>query len=204
MTERRRLTWPLAAALLAVVACRSQAAPGPATPAPTAERAPAPVEPAAEPHAAAVIAVHLEGAWLAVRGERLGLSAALAAERDAAFAAGPPQDGLWWDDQVGREVWGVWSELCSECHGGNRSLGKVLSFPPPPRGWTESDALFFARSRDPRAVFRVIAEGARSGKPGIKDMPAWRTRLSNEQMWGLVYFLRAASKKKGSDLHSSP
>ncbi len=217
MTKRRRFarSLALAAAWVVVAACRTPAAPEPQTAgpqgaagheehgAPAAEGPPSDA-PIASPAAAAPageVRIHLEGTWIAVRAERLGLDPALAAQRDAAFARLPPEDGLWWDEQLATEVWGLWSDLCVECHGGSRTLKKVLAMPPPARRWTETDALFFTRSRAPHSVFRVIAEGAKSGKPDVKDMPAWQSRLSNEQMWGLVHFIRSASKKKGGDLH---
>lgn len=209
MTKRRRFARSLAisAAWVVVVACRTPAPPEPQTPAgegaagQVPDASPAASPPSASPAPAGEVRIHLEGAWIPERAQRLGIDTDLAAQRDASFARQPPEDGLWWDEQLAREVWGLWTDLCVECHGGSRTLKKVLAMPPPPRRWTETDALFFTRSRAPHSVFRVIAEGTKSGKPDVKDMPAWRSRLSNEQMWGLVHFIRSASTKKGGDLH---
>lgn len=210
MTTRRRFARSLAISTtwMVVAACRTQAPPEPQTAA--GEGAAGQDRPSGEgagegtdkspPAAAGEVRIHLEGAWIPERAQRLGIDAELAAQRDASFAHQPPEDGLWWDEQLAREVWGLWTDLCVECHGGSRTLKKVLAMPPPQRRWTETDALFFTRTRAPRSVFRVIAEGTKSGKPDIKDMPAWRSRLTNEQIWGLVHFIRSASTKKGGDL----
>jgi len=190
---------PLSLAL----ACASPA-PALVAPAVTPRSTPAPSAPAPSPAAPIDPAghgkVHFRDDWIPLRAGRLGIDAELAAKRDAAFGAVPAEDGLWWDEQVAHEVWSVWTDLCMECHDGARSLKKVLNLPPPSRGWTEEDALFFAKSSAPRSVFRLISDGVRAKRPEDKDMPAWKTRLSNEQMWGLVYFVRASSKKRGGDL----
>lgn len=138
---------------------------------------------------------HLDGAWLAVRAQRFTLDVATAAQRDRAFAIAPPEDGLWWDEQLAQEVWGVWHDECLQCHAGTRSLAKVRAMPPPPRRWAEQEARYFARRSTPRHVYRVIAEGQKAHHGG-KDMPAWGARLSHEQIWGLTYFLRMASRPR--------
>ncbi|MCC7384494.1 MAG: cytochrome c [Deltaproteobacteria bacterium] len=166
------------------------------TPAPAPPTDPAP--PATPSDRPPPAKVHLADSWYPGRAERLGLELATAKERDASFAEGPPEDGLWWDPQLAEEVWNAWSGLCSECHEGSRSLAKVLKLPPPRRGWARKKARFFAKDRLPREVFAILRDGAEV-KDG-KDMPAWGKRLSNEQMWGLVYFVRAASERRGHDL----
>lgn len=171
-------------------------APPTEAPVPTPPNEPAP--PVAPANDAPPAKVHLGDTWYPSRAERLGLELATAKERDASFAEGPPEDGLWWDPQLAEEVWNVWSGLCSECHEGSRSLNKVLKLPPPRRGWSRKKARFFAKDRLPRDVFAILRDGAEV-KDG-KDMPAWGKRLSNEQMWGLVYFVRAASERRGHDL----
>jgi hypothetical protein len=141
---------------------------------------------------------HPEEAWYPVRAERLGLPLEAARERDASFSASPPEDGLWWDEHLAKEVWGLWTELCTECHDGGRALDRVMTYPPPPRGWWRNQGRFFSSIREPQQIFRTILHGAKA-KEG-KDMPGWQGKLANEQVWGLVYFIGAASKKKGNDL----
>ena len=138
---------------------------------------------------------NLDGGWLSVRAARFALDASTAAQRDRAFAITPPEDGLWWDEQLAREAWGVWHDECLQCHAGTRSLAKVLAMPPPPRRWVEQEARYFSRRSTPRHVYRVIAEGQKAHHGG-KDMPGWGARLSHEQIWGLTYFLRMASRPR--------
>lgn len=153
--------------------------------------------PGARSAAGPAAAPHLEGTWLAVRGPGLGLDAAAAAARDAAMAGTPPS-GAWWDEALAHEAWSLWQGLCYECHGGKRSLAKVLRFPPPTAGWADEDALYFTRLRSPRAMYTTIMEGQRASRPGERDMPSWRRALTHEQAWALVYYVRSASK--GRDL----
>lgn len=163
--------------------------PSPSPSTPSAPRTRAVAEPVPEPH--------LEGTWLAVRGPGLGLDAAGAAARDEAMAGTPPT-GAWWDEALAREAWSLWRGLCYECHGGKRTLAKVLKFPAPSTGWADEDALYFTRLRSPRAMYGTIMNGQRATRPGERDMPSWRRALTHEQAWALVYYVRSASK--GRDL----
>ncbi|MFO0724086.1 MAG: cytochrome c [Myxococcota bacterium] len=143
-------------------------------------------------------APHVGEAWYPLRAARLGLDLGAAKARDASFLAAPPADGLWWDADLAREVVAIWSELCSECHGGSRELGTILALPPPPRGWLWEKGPLFNGRRVPEAAFKSLQDGVRVAHG--RDMPSFKDKLSNEQLWGLVYFIRAASSQPAQDL----
>jgi hypothetical protein len=156
----------------------------------------------AEAKEAEALKDHRLEVWMPKRAARLGMDPATAQARDDSFSVVPPEDGLWWDEQLAEEVHTVWNGLCRECHQGNRSKEKVLAMPSPEAGWSATKTRFFKWERVPKDAFRIVVEGQRSSVAGSesKDMPAWSKKLSNEQMWGLVYFISSASKKKGHDL----
>lgn len=135
--------------------------------------------------------IHLGEAWYAYRADGLGISADEARGRDKAFEAVPPP-GAFWDRQVAGEAWGLWTELCSQCHGGSRRLTTVLSWPAPKDGWARQEQRFFNRQQPGTAVFATIMNGARARRGNV-DMPAWRDRLTREQIWSMVYFVSQAS-----------
>lgn len=135
--------------------------------------------------------IHLGEAWFAYRADGLGISADEARARDTRLNGVPPP-GKFWDRQVAAEAWGLWTELCSQCHGGSRRLATVMSWPPPKDGWAEQNQRFFGGRQVGTAVFSTIMNGARA-KRGNVDMPAWRDRLSHEQIWSMVYFVSQAS-----------
>lgn len=167
----------------------------PPPPSPSASPSPTSAAPSKRPSRPAI---HVGDTWIPVRSQALGLDATTAAARDQSFLAGPPADGLWWDPQLAGEVHGIWTELCSECHDGRRNVETVLKIPPPGRRWIQEEGPLFGGKKTPVAAFKILLDGAKASAG--RDMPGFRGKLSNEQLWGLVYFIRAVSARSDADL----
>ena len=145
--------------------------------------------------------IHLGAEWFEFRARHLGVSQQEAVARDGELDdGGPPQDAFW-DQQMAVEAASLWRNLCNECHGGKRSIGRAKRIPPPAPDWGQATGRYFGRNRSPQQVYRAIRDGTprRPNQTGT-SMPAWGGRLANEQIWAMVWFLEHAS----SDVYLRP
>jgi mono/diheme cytochrome c family protein len=136
--------------------------------------------------------IHIEERWWPFRAEQLGISVDEARARDARIdRSGPPDD--FWDERMAVEAVSIWTVLCNECHGGRRRIDDAIDMPRPPAGWGRGNGVFFGRTRLRAEVFDTIFGGGpmRDGVPS--EMPKWGGRLSNEQIWALLYFVEFQS-----------
>ncbi len=190
----------LAASLAALPACASTA-PAEKTieppPAPDTEfvlsRNP-PSRPAAAPAAAEVnpSQVHVGDLWWSFRGAYLKTGEARARERDAEISEKQaPND--FWDEQSAVETIYIWSTFCNECHGGRRKMEDVVKMPGPAANWGRSEGLLFGVRRPYSEIFRTISNGKIEREGNRWKMPAWRGKLSKEQIWALIYFIEYQS-----------
>lgn len=147
---------------------------------------------AGDPQSPQEYPIHLADKWFPFRAEYLKVTPqqAMARDQELSEIQAPP---TFWDEQTAIEAVSVWGGLCNECHGGRRRLKEALVMPAPTAGWGKGEGLFFGKRRRYNEVFKTIYTGGpiRNGKES--EMPAWRTRLSKEQIWSLIYFLEYQS-----------
>jgi mono/diheme cytochrome c family protein len=203
MTKRstlRSLTVALALAPLGL-SCASSAPP-PATtiepPAPGSQPAPkddstfvlsrTPAKKAAEPNAP----VHINEQWWGFRAEFLKTTEAKVKERDADVSERQAPTEFW-DLQTSIETVSIWGTFCNECHGGRRRTDDALKMPPPTANWGRGEGLFFGARRPYSEIFKVISNGKIEKESSRWKMPAWKGRLSKEQIWALIYFIEFQS-----------
>lgn len=136
--------------------------------------------------------IHVNDSWWPLRARYLGVSEREVAQRDVRADAARPPAGFW-DPQTAVEAVSVWTVLCNECHGGRRRLDDVDDMPTPPPDWGDGTGLFFGNRRPYRHLFDVVRDGGPPKEDGRPDMPAWRSVLSNEMIWALLYFLEYQS-----------
>jgi cbb3-type cytochrome c oxidase subunit III len=135
---------------------------------------------------------HINESWWPVRARHLGQSELEVAQRDARIGAARAPAGFW-DAQTAVEAVSVWTALCNQCHGGRRRLDDVNGMPEPPADWGQGTGLFFGNRRAYSHLFNVVQNGGPPAEDGRARMPAWRTVLSNEMIWALLYFLEYQS-----------
>jgi hypothetical protein len=140
----------------------------------------------------AQLPIHINESWWAFRARGLGITEAEAQKRDARISeARAPAD--FWDRQTAVEAASVWTVLCNECHGGRRSVEDALEMPPPVPAWSTGTGLFFGHRRAYSQLFKVVYNGGPQKEDHRVGMPAWRSILSNEMIWALLYFLEYQS-----------
>ena len=147
-------------------------------------------EPSHAPPAA--LPIHINDDWWPVRARHLGISELELAQRDANVGAARVPDGFW-DSQTAVEAVSVWTVLCNQCHGGRRQLEDVDEMPEPPADWGTGSGLFFGSRRHYSHLFNIVHDGSPRKEEGRPSMPAWRTVLSNEMIWAMLYFLEYQS-----------
>lgn len=160
---------PAVRPVLALLASLGLACAGPPQPPVTAEERP-----------------HLgEEAWLAFRGEALGLEPAAVKARDGAVSEREPpllEPGL------AKEAALLWRDLCAACHGLDGRAEALPAEGPRPRAWGGFGArmgFFFGGDSMRAGLYRRIRDGGDAeGKPSV--MPAWGQVLAREQIWALV------------------
>jgi hypothetical protein len=187
--------WAAAVSILAA-ACASTPAPGEKTIEPPAADSAFVLsrEPAAavKPAADSLPPVHSGELWWAHRASFLKISEAQARERDAAISERQPPEEFW-DRQTSVETIAIWTVFCNECHGGRRKMDDVVKMPVPAPAWGRGDGLFFGSSRPYADIFRTISNGKIEREGNRWRMPAWKGKLSKEQIWSLIYFVEYQS-----------
>lgn len=136
--------------------------------------------------------VHSGDLWWAHRAQFLKVTEAQARERDAAMSDRQAPEEFW-DRQTSVETIAIWSVFCNECHGGRRKMDDVVKMPVPAPAWGRGDGLFFGTQRPYAEIFRTISNGKIEREGNRWRMPAWRGKLSKEQIWSLIYFVEYQS-----------
>jgi hypothetical protein len=136
--------------------------------------------------------VHVGEAWWAFRAEFLKTNEGRAKDRDGDMSEKQaPSD--FWDQQTAVETISIWTTFCNECHGGRRRMEDVLKMPGPTGTWGRGDGLFFGIRRPYADIFKTIYNGKIEKEGNRWKMPAWRGKLSKEQIWALIYFVEYQS-----------
>jgi len=136
--------------------------------------------------------VHIADTWWDFRAAFLKLTDAQVREREAGMSEKEaPSD--FWDSQTALETIALWSGFCNECHGGRRRLGDVNRMPSPAPDWGRGEGLFFGARRPYADIFLTISNGKIAKEGNRWKMPAWKGKLSKEQIWSLIYFVEYQS-----------
>ena len=136
--------------------------------------------------------VHVGDLWWPFRGSYLKVGEATARDRDNELSEKQaPND--FWDEQTAVETIFIWGTFCNECHGGRRRMEDVVKMPGPAANWGRGEGLFFGIRRPYAEIFRTISNGKIEKEGNRWKMPAWRGKLSREQIWALIYFIEFQS-----------
>ena len=136
--------------------------------------------------------VHVGDLWWAFRGSYLKANETRARDRDAEMSNKQAPSGFW-DEQTAVETIHIWSTFCNECHGGRRKMEDVVKMPGPAANWGRGEGLFFGIRRPYADIFRTISNGKIEKEGNRWKMPAWKGKLSKEQIWSLIYFVEYQS-----------
>jgi hypothetical protein len=192
-------------ARLAVLLATAAAPGGCASTAPVVEKT---IEPTATPDTSFVLSrdpsparkaepvnlgqVHVGDLWWPFRGSYLKVGEAVARDRDLEISEKQaPSD--FWDEQTAVETIFIWGTFCNECHGGRRRMEDVVKMPGPAANWGRGEGLFFGIRRPYADIFRTVSNGKIEKEGNRWKMPAWRGKLSKEQIWALIYFIEFQS-----------
>jgi hypothetical protein len=148
--------------------------------------------PVVAPKPAEKMPVHIADQWWAFRGDFLKMSEDKVRDRDGDISEKQAPAGFW-DLQTSVETISVWTTFCNECHGGRRKLEDVVRMPGPVVGWGKGEGLFFGIRRPYSEIFRTVYNGKIEKEGNRWKMPAWRGKLSKEQIWALIYFVEFQS-----------
>jgi hypothetical protein len=136
--------------------------------------------------------VHINDQWWPFRAEFLKTTEQKVKERDAEVSERQaPTD--FWDLQTSIETVSIWGTFCNECHGGRRRTDDALKMPAPTANWGRGEGLFFGSRRPYAEIFRVVSNGKIEKESSRWKMPAWKGKLSREQIWALIYFIEYQS-----------
>jgi hypothetical protein len=136
--------------------------------------------------------VHVGELWWPFRGGYLKVGEAAARDRDLEISEKQaPND--FWDEQTAVETIFIWGTFCNECHGGRRRMEDVVKMPGPAANWGRGEGLFFGVRRPYAEIFRTVSNGKIEKEGNRWKMPAWRGKLSKEQIWALIYFIEFQS-----------
>jgi mono/diheme cytochrome c family protein len=136
--------------------------------------------------------VHVGDLWWPFRGNYLKVGEAAARDRDLEISEKQaPND--FWDEQTAVETIFIWGTFCNECHGGRRRMEDVVKMPGPAANWGRGEGLFFGIRRPYAEIFRTVSNGKIEKEGNRWKMPAWRGKLSKEQIWALIYFIEFQS-----------
>jgi Cytochrome C oxidase, cbb3-type, subunit III len=148
--------------------------------------------PAVKPESVNGDQVHVGELWWPFRGKYLKIGEGGARQRDGEISERQaPND--FWDEQTAVETIFIWGTFCNECHGGRRRMEDVVKMPGPAANWGRAEGLFFGVRRPYSEIFRTISNGKIEREGNRWKMPAWRGKLSNEQIWALIYFIEYQS-----------
>ena len=148
--------------------------------------------PARKPEPANADQVHVGDLWWPFRGSYLKVGEAAARERDLEISEKQAPNGFW-DEQTAVETIFIWGTFCNECHGGRRRMEDVVKMPGPAANWGRGEGLFFGIRRPYAEIFRTVSNGKIEREGNRWKMPAWRGKLSKEQIWSLIYFIEFQS-----------
>ena len=122
------------------------------------------------------VPVHVGDQWWAFRADFLKVNEDKARDRDGDISEMKAPGGFW-DLQTSVETISIWTTFCNECHGGRRKM----------------EDLFFGIRRPYSEIFRTVYNGKIEKEGNRWKMPAWRGKLSKEQIWALIYFVEYQS-----------
>jgi mono/diheme cytochrome c family protein len=148
--------------------------------------------PARKPEPANADQVHVGDLWWPFRGSYLKVGEAGARARDQEISEKQAPNGFW-DEQTALETIFIWGTFCNECHGGRRRMEDVVKMPGPAANWGRGEGLFFGIRRPYAEIFRTVSNGKIEREGNRWKMPAWRGKLSKEQIWALIYFIEFQS-----------
>jgi hypothetical protein len=148
--------------------------------------------PARKPESANAEQVHVGDLWWPFRGSYLKVGEAAARDRDLEISEKQAPNGFW-DEQTAVETIFIWGTFCNECHGGRRRMEDVVKMPGPAANWGRGEGLFFGIRRPYADIFRTVSNGKIEREGNRWKMPAWRGKLSKEQIWALIYFIEFQS-----------
>lgn len=136
--------------------------------------------------------VHIADGWWSFRATFLRISESRARARDDDLSEKQAPEAFW-DQQTAAETIAIWTTFCNECHGGRRRPEDVAKMPPPAPTWGRTEGLFFGMRRTYADIFKTITNGKIEKEGNRWKMPAWRGKLSKEQIWALIYFVEFQS-----------
>lgn len=136
--------------------------------------------------------VHVGDLWWPFRADFVKISEDKARERDGDISEKQAPTGFW-DLQTSVETISIWTVFCNECHGGRRKMEDVVRMPSPGPTWGRGEGLFFGLRRPYAEIFRIVYNGKIEKEGNRWKMPAWRGKLSKEQIWSLIYFVEFQS-----------
>jgi hypothetical protein len=136
--------------------------------------------------------VHVGDEWWPFRADFLKTTQDKARDRDNDISEKQAPGGFW-DLQTSVETISIWTVFCNECHGGRRKMEDVVRMPNPGATWGRGEGLFFGLRRPYAEIFRVVYNGKIEKEGNRWKMPAWRGKLSKEQIWALIYFVEYQS-----------
>jgi mono/diheme cytochrome c family protein len=148
--------------------------------------------PARKPESVNADQVHVGDLWWPFRGSYLKMGEAAARDRDLEISEKQAPDRFW-DEQTAVETIFIWGTFCNECHGGRRRMEDVVKMPGPAANWGRGEGLFFGIRRPYAEIFRTVSNGKIEREGNRWKMPAWRGKLSKEQIWALIYFIEFQS-----------
>ena len=138
------------------------------------------------------VPVHVGDQWWAFRADFLKVNEDKARDRDGDISEKQAPGGFW-DLQTSVETISIWTTFCNECHGGRRKMEDVIRMPVPGPNWGRGEGLFFGIRRPYSEIFRTVYNGKIEKEGNRWKMPAWRGKLSKEQIWALIYFVEYQS-----------
>jgi Cytochrome C oxidase, cbb3-type, subunit III len=136
--------------------------------------------------------VHVGDQWWPFRADFLKTSEDKTRDRDGDISEKQAPGGFW-DLQTSVETISIWTTFCNECHGGRRKMEDVIRMPTPGANWGRGEGLFFGVRRPYAEIFRTVYSGKIEKEGNRWKMPAWRGKLSKEQIWALIYFVEYQS-----------
>jgi len=147
---------------------------------------PVPKQPAEKPP------VHVADQWWPFRADFLKTTPDKAQSRDNDISEKQAPTNFW-DLQTSVETISIWTTFCNECHGGRRKMEDIVRMPQPGETWGRGEGLFFGLRRPYAEIFRIVYNGKIEREGNRWKMPAWRGKLSKEQIWALIYFVEYQS-----------